>query len=82
MRTILASLPAALLLAAAAAAEPARPLNFDPPASSKPLPVKPPKYDPSCAAYGAGFVRLSDSNTCVKIGGSISVGVGASAGHR
>jgi hypothetical protein len=31
-----------------------------------------------CAEYGAGFVRVEGSSTCVKIGGSISVGVGGS----
>jgi hypothetical protein len=30
----------------------------------------------SCAEYGAGFVRAADSDTCVKVGGSISVEVG------
>jgi hypothetical protein len=30
----------------------------------------------SCAEYGAGFVRAADSETCVKVGGSISVEVG------
>jgi hypothetical protein len=29
-----------------------------------------------CAAYGAGFVRIEGSSTCIKIGGSIDVGVG------
>ncbi len=40
------------------------------------MPVKPPKYDSSCAAYGAGFVKIDGTNTCVRIGGSISVGAG------
>jgi hypothetical protein len=26
-----------------------------------------------CPAYGAGFVRIDGSTTCIKIGGSISV---------
>jgi hypothetical protein len=57
-----------------ASAESTRPLKFDQPASSQSLPVKQPKYDSSCAAYGAGFVKIDGTNTCVKVGGSISVG--------
>ena len=26
-----------------------------------------------CAMYGAGFVKIEGTNTCVKIGGSVSV---------
>lgn len=29
-----------------------------------------------CSEYGAGFYRLDGSDTCVKIGGSVDVGVG------
>jgi hypothetical protein len=82
MRTFLVIVPVVLLLASQAAAERSRRLNFDQPASTKTLPVKPPKADNSCAAYGGGFVRLADTSTCVKIGGSISVGAGARVGHR
>jgi hypothetical protein len=78
MRTILVIVPVALLLASAAAAQ----LKFDQPADARTLPVKPPKADNSCAAYGAGFVKLSDTNTCVKVGGSISVGAGARVGRH
>jgi hypothetical protein len=35
-----------------------------------------------CAAFGPGFMRVAGSDTCVKIGGSIDVGVGASTGGR
>jgi hypothetical protein len=31
-----------------------------------------------CAEYGPGFARIEGSSTCMKIGGSISVGVGGS----
>jgi hypothetical protein len=82
MRTILVIVPVALLLASPAAAQQSPQLKFDQPADSKPLPVKPPKADNSCAAYGAGFVKLTDTNTCVKVGGSISVGAGARVGHH
>ena len=84
MRTILVILPLVSLLASQASAQQSPQLKFDQPADAKPLPVKPRKADSSCAAYGAGFVRLADSSTCVKISGSISVGAGTSArlGHR
>jgi len=36
----------------------------------------------SCAAYGPGFVKVEGSDTCVQIGGSISIGVGGSTGGR
>jgi hypothetical protein len=82
MRTILVIVPVALLLASPAAAQQSPQLKFDQPASAKTLPVKPLKADNSCAAYGAGFVKLFDTNTCVKVGGSISVGAGARVGHH
>ena len=83
MRTILCIVPVGLLLVSSAAAQQSSSqFKFDQPANAKTLPVKPPKADTSCAAYGAGFVRLADTGTCVKIGGSISVGAGARAGHH
>ena len=82
MRNILVLLALITTIAPPAFAEQARPLKFDQSASSKQLPVKPPKTDTSCAAYGAGFIKLADSDTCVKIGGSISVGAGGSIRGR
>jgi hypothetical protein len=32
-----------------------------------------------CAAYGAGYVKVEGSSTCIKIGGSVSVQGGGSA---
>ncbi|MPT25070.1 MAG: hypothetical protein E2577_20050 [Starkeya sp.] len=52
---LLASLPAA----AQTAAPGAKPAAPDP------------KTDPLCASYGAGFVRLAGTSTCVKITGSV-----------
>lgn len=82
MRAILYIVPVTLLLVAQAAAQQSPRPKFDQSANSKILPVKPPKTDNSCAAYGAGFVRLADTGTCVKVGGSIGIGVGANVGHR
>ncbi|MGB3864514.1 MAG: hypothetical protein WBA29_02655 [Xanthobacteraceae bacterium] len=33
----------------------------------------------SCAEFGPGFVRTEGSDTCVRIGGSVSIGVGGRA---
>jgi hypothetical protein len=33
----------------------------------------------ACASYGAGFVQIDGTNTCVKMGGSVSVSTGASS---
>lgn len=30
----------------------------------------------SCAQFGAGYIRLEGSSTCVKVGGSIDIGAG------
>lgn len=35
-----------------------------------------------CAAFGAGFVEVEGTGTCVKIGGAFSVGVGGSVRSR
>ena len=78
MRKIFFILAAASLVASPAIAESTRPLKFDQSTSSQSLPVKQPKYDSSCAAYGAGFVKLEGTSTCVKVGGAISVGAGGS----
>jgi hypothetical protein len=71
-----------LPLASAAAAESSRPLKFDQSIGGTALPVKQPRSADSCAAYGAGFVKLAGSNTCVKIGGAVSIGVGGNVGGR
>ncbi len=42
------------------------------------LQVKGARADHFCAAYGAGFVRVDGTQTCVKIGGAVSIGVGGS----
>ena len=51
-------------------------------ATPKQLPLKRATSDKSCAAYGAGFVKIEGSDTCVKIGGAISIGAGTSTGSR
>jgi hypothetical protein len=49
-------------------------------ASGKLLPLKRATSSNSCAAYGPGFVKLEGTETCVKVGGAVSVG--GSAGSR
>jgi hypothetical protein len=46
------------------------------------LPLKLKTSGNSCAAYGAGFVKIEGTETCVKIGGAVSIGAGASSGSR
>ncbi|WP_424626909.1 hypothetical protein [Bradyrhizobium sp. SYSU BS000235] len=41
-------------------------------------PIAKPRQATSCAQFGAGFVRAPGSDTCVRIGGGIDVGVGTS----
>lgn len=35
-----------------------------------------------CAAFGPGFVKVEGSDTCVKVGGAVQVGVGGTARPR
>ena len=39
--------------------------------SGKVLPLKGARSANSCAEYGAGFVKIEGSNSCVKIGGAV-----------
>ena len=48
----------------------------------RPLPVKRTGSANSCLAYGSGFVKLEGTETCVKIGGAISIEAGSSSGWR
>jgi hypothetical protein len=48
-----------------------------PPRIDKPKPAA-----RSCAEFGAGFVRLEGSDTCVRIGGQVSIGTAATRSAR
>ena len=50
--------------------------------AGKLLPWERPTSGKSCAAYGAGFVKVEGTETCMKIGGAVSIGAGTSAGSR
>lgn len=48
------------------------------PDDSKLKPVASPRSASSCAEYGAGYVRVEGTGSCIRLGGGISVGVGGS----
>ena len=81
--TLLAIVTATLLPASIALAEQPSDRKPDKPtASSRLLPLKGAAAGNSCAAFGPGFVRVDGTETCVKIGGAVSIGVGGSSGVR
>ncbi|TMK08666.1 MAG: hypothetical protein E6G71_08520 [Alphaproteobacteria bacterium] len=81
MRNILLAIAVAML--PAAAAEPPSSQKPDKPvASGRLLSLKGAGAGNSRAAYGPGFVKLDGTDTCVKIGGAIGIGVGSSSGSR
>ena len=66
-----------VLSASSASAQQLRDQKPDKPAVS--IPLRAPKAAANaCAEYGPGFVKVEGSSTCMKIGGSISVGVSGS----
>jgi hypothetical protein len=72
---VVLALPVSAVLAQSGVApKPDRPKN-----SEKLLPLKRSASSNACAAYGPGFVKVEGTTTCVRIGGSISVGVGSSS---
>ncbi|WOH85148.1 hypothetical protein RX327_19375 [Bradyrhizobium sp. BEA-2-5] len=73
----------AVLLPAAALAQQGDRRNFQTPADTgKTLPSKSATRSNPCASYGPGFVKVEGSDTCVKLGGAVSVGGGMSSGGR
>jgi porin-like protein len=83
MRKSLLVIMAVALPSVAAAAEQPRLQKPDRAATSgKLLPVKRAHSANACAEYGAGFVKIEGTNTCMKIGGAVSVGAGVSGGSR
>ena len=74
MRAIFAAVLVILPTWAVAAEKPRQP--SDKPAA-KPAPVR----GNPCAAYGAGFVRIEGSSTCVKMGGNVTIDVGTRTGR-
>jgi hypothetical protein len=76
MRTIF--LIAVLVLSASSApAQQSRDRKPEKAATSIPLRPARAAVNP-CAEYGPGFARIEGSSTCMRIGGSIDVGIGGS----
>lgn len=73
---------AVLLPASSALAEPPNLQKSEKSAAGRTLTLKGASSANSCAAYGPGFVKLEGSDTCVMVGGTMSIGVGASRGAR
>jgi len=83
MRKSLLVVTTLVLTGATAQAEPpSKPKSDKPATSGKVLPLKRATSGNSCAAYGAGFVKIEGTETCMKIGGGIGIGGGTSAGSR
>jgi hypothetical protein len=81
--TLLAIVATALLPASTALAEQSSHRKPDKPTGSgRLLPLKGAAADNSCAAFGPGFIKVDGTETCVKIGGTVSIGVGGSSGGR
>lgn len=76
-KPLLAIVAAALLPASIALAEQSSPRK-----PGRLIPLKGAAAGNSCAAFGPGFVRVNGTETCVKIGGTVGVGVGGSSGGR
>jgi hypothetical protein len=73
MKMIIIAVVAALLPTLLAAAElPKKSTEPRRSASQRPVTGNP------CAAYGAGFVKVEGSSTCIKVGGSVRVEAGGS----
>jgi hypothetical protein len=81
MRKILVVIIAALP-AFALAEQPARPKSSGKAqASGKPLPLKRGARGNPCAEFGPGFAKVEGTDTCMQIGGAVSIG-GVSTGAR
>ena len=77
MRNLLVAILVSLVPASSVSAEPGRPQTSDKPnAASRQLPLKGNAATNSCAAYGAGFVKVAGSDTCVRVGGAVSIEAG------
>jgi len=78
MRNLLVAILVMLFPASLAATEPLRVPKDNTAPPSKLAPAK--RSVNGCAAYGAGFAKVDGTDTCVKIGGAVSIGVGGSVG--
>jgi hypothetical protein len=79
MRNILLALAMAVLTASSAQAEPFSIQKRDP---SGKLPTKRAGASNPCSGFGPGFVKVESTETCVKLGGAVSVGASGSSGSH
>lgn len=80
MRNILLAIVVALLPASSAVAEQPSSQKLGKSSSSgRPHALKGAAHSNPCAVYGSGFVRVEGTETCVSIGGGISIGAGSSS---
>ena len=82
MRNTLLAIVVAVLPASIALAEPSSNHRPDKATPGRLLPLKGAAGSNSCAAYGPDFVKVNGTETCVKIGGAVSIGAGSSSGWR
>lgn len=82
MRNILVTFVIAVLTASSAQAEPFSIQKRDASPASGRLPTKRAGASNPCSAFGPGFVKVEGTETCVKIGGAVSVGAGGSSGSH
>jgi hypothetical protein len=76
--TLVAVLPvASLAMAQTGGQKPDKPSSSD-----RLIPLKGSHASNACAAYGPGFIKVDGSDTCVKVGGAVSIGVSSSSGAR
>ena len=82
MRNTLLAIAVAVLPASIAPAEPSSNHKPDKATPGRLLPLKGAAGSNSCAAYGPGFVKLNGTETCMQIGGAVSIGAGTASGWR
>ena len=81
MRTIFLVTVVAMLSVQVEAAETLdRQKLASPVTSGQPPSLKGARAGNPCAVYGPGFAKIDGTDTCVKIGGAVSIGVGGSVG--
>jgi hypothetical protein len=81
-KSLLVMFAVVLASIAARAEQPRLPRSDNAATSGKQIPLKRSNSARACAEYGAGFIKIEGTNTCMKIGGAVSVGAGVSGGSR
>jgi hypothetical protein len=82
MRHFFLAILVVILSVSAVLADPASRLKLDYATPPDRLPPAKSAAGNPCAAYGAGFVKVEGSDTCVKVGGSFRVDVNGTARPR